>query len=187
MAERPAGTVTFLFTDIEGSTRLLAELGAERYRTALEDHRQILRKAIARHEGHEVGTEGDSLLVAFAKATNAVQAAQEAQRDLASHAWPDDRPLRVRMGIHTGEVTDASDQYVGIGLHRGARIAAAGHGGQILVSQATADLLTDARDVSLRDLGVHRLKDLDEPQHIHQLQIPGLPNGFVFSNLPPCR
>jgi predicted ATPase/class 3 adenylate cyclase len=182
MAERPTGTVTFLFTDIEGSTRLLAELGADRYRTALEDHRRILRNAIVRHDGHEVGTEGDSLLVAFGRATDAVQAAQEAQRDLASHAWPDDKPVRVRMGIHTGEVTDASDQYVGIGLHRGARISAAGHGGQVLVSQATADLLSDAQGVSLRDLGVHRLKDLDEPQRIYQLQVAGLADDF-----PPLR
>jgi predicted ATPase/class 3 adenylate cyclase len=178
MAERPSGTVTFLFTDIEESTRLLRELGAERYRTALEDHRRILRGAFERHEGHEVDTEGDSFLVAFHRATDAVQAAEQGQRDLASHDWPDDKPVLVRMGIHTAEVSDASEGYVGIGVHRGARIAAAGHGGQVLVSRATADLLTDEKHIRVRDLGEHRLKDLSEPQRIYQLQISGLPDSF---------
>src|SRR2546427_10184247 len=100
MAERPSGTVTFLFTDIEGATRLVRELGADRYRTALEDHRRILRSAFARHDGHEVDTQGDSFLVAFGRATDAVQAAEEVQRDLACHHWPEDKPLLGRMGIH---------------------------------------------------------------------------------------
>src|SRR2546427_2770358 len=135
MAGRPSGTVTFLFTDIEGSTRLLTELGPDRYRIALEDHRRIVRNAVARHEGDEVDTQGDAFLVAFRRATDAVQAAVEVQRALGSHTWPDDKPVRVRMGIHTAEVSDASEGYVGIGVHRGARIAAAGYGGQVLLSQ----------------------------------------------------
>jgi predicted ATPase/class 3 adenylate cyclase len=178
MAERPTGTVTFLFTDIEGSTRLLSELGADRYRTALEDHRRILRSAFARYHGHEVDTQGDSFLVGFRRATDAVQAAGQAQRNLASNSWSDDKPVRVRIGIHTAEVSDAGGGYVGIGLHRGARIAAAGHGGQVLLSQATADLLTDEPGIALRDLGEHRLKDFDQPQHVYQLQILALPELF---------
>jgi predicted ATPase/class 3 adenylate cyclase len=178
MAERPRGTVTFLFTDIEGSTRLLHELGAERYGTALEEHRRIIRDAVARHGGHEVDTQGDAFLVAFGRATDAVLAAEEAQRDLASQPWPDKKPVLVRMGIHTTEVSDAGEGYVGVGVHRGARIGAAGHGGQVLVSQATADLLRDEQGIGLRDLGEYRLKDFDRAQRIYQLEIAGLPSDF---------
>ena len=180
--ERPTGTVTFLFTDIEGSTRLLGELGADRYRRSLESHQRILRGAFAHYHGHEVDTQGDSFLVAFPRASDAVQAASQAQRELGSNVWPDDKPVRVRMGIHTAEASDAGGGYVGIGVHRGARIAAAGHGGQVLLSQATADLLTDERGISVRDLGEHRLKDFGEPQRIYQLQIPDLAESF-----PPLR
>jgi len=182
MAGRPSGTVTFLFSDVEGSTRLLGQLGPDRYRIALESHREIVRKAVARHEGHEVDTQGDSFLIAFRRATDAVQAAEEIQRALSSQSWPGDKPVRVRMGIHTAEVRDAGEGYVGLGVHRGARIAAAGSGGQVLVSQATADLLSDEAHVGLSDLGEHRLKDLSEPQRIFQLQISGLPDSF-----PPLR
>src|SRR5690242_21307887 len=110
MAERPSGTVTFLFTDIEGSTRLLAELGAERYAAALEDHRRIIRRAIGRHNGHEVDTQGDSFLIAFQRAAEAVGAAEDAQRDLASEPWPGDQRLTVRMGIHTADVLGVEDR-----------------------------------------------------------------------------
>jgi predicted ATPase/class 3 adenylate cyclase len=182
MAERPRGTVTFLFTDIEGSTRLLHELGADRYGAALEEHRRIVREAIARHGGYEVDTEGDSFLVAFSRATDAVLAAEQAQRDLASRAWPDNKPVRLRIGIHTTEVSDAAEGYVGIGVHRGARIGAAGHGGQVLVSQATADLLRDEPGIGLRDLGEYRLKDFDKAQRLYQLEIAGMPSDF-----PPLR
>ena len=178
MAERPSGTVTFLFTDIEGSTRLLAELGAERYAAALEDHRRIIRSAIGRNNGHEVDTQGDSFLIAFQRAAQAVGAAEEAQRDLASEPWAGDQRLTVRMGIHTADVLDSSDHYVGIGVHRGARIAAAAHGGQVLVSQATVDLLKDDKSVKLRDLGEHRLKDFAEPQRVYQLEMAGLRDDF---------
>ena len=158
MPELPAGTVTFLFTDIEGSTRLLHELG-EAYADALAEHRRVLRDAFARHGGVEVDTQGDAFFVAFARASDAPAAAREAQAAL-------DGPIRVRMGVHTGEPLLTDEGYVGIDVHRAARIAAIGHGGQVLVSQSTRDL--GGAD-SLRDLGEHRLKDLTAPERIYQL------------------
>jgi predicted ATPase/class 3 adenylate cyclase len=155
----PHGTVTFLFTDIEGSTRLLQELGDE-YADVLADHRRTLREEFARHGGVEMGTEGDSFFVAFAKASDALAAAAAAREALG------DGPIRVRVGLHTGEPTVTEEGYGGIDVHRAARIAAAGHGGQILVSQATRDLAGADR---LRDLGVHRLKDLAAPERLYQL------------------
>jgi ABC-type transport system substrate-binding protein/class 3 adenylate cyclase len=177
--ELPVGTVTFLFTDIEGSTRLLKQL-RDRYGEALEEHQRILRETFAAHDGHEIDTQGDSFFVAFRRAKEAVAAAVEGQRRLAEHEWPDGSELRVRMGIHTGEPAAAGKSYVGLGVHRAARISAAGHGGQVLVSQATRELLRDdpLRDVSLRDLGEHQLKDLDEPERIYQLVAPGLGENF---------
>jgi predicted ATPase len=158
VAELPAGTVTFLFTDVEGSTRLLHELG-DRYADALAEHRRVLRDAFARHGGVEVDTQGDAFFVAFARASDALAAAREAQEALAG-------PIRVRMGAHTGEPLVTEDGYIGIDVHRAARIAAVGHGGQILVSQSTRDL---AGADGLRDLGEHRLKDLLAPERIYQL------------------
>jgi class 3 adenylate cyclase len=155
----PHGTVTLLFTDIEGSTRLLQELGDD-YADVLADHRRTLREAFARHGGVEVGTEGDAFFVAFAKASDALAAATVAREALA------EGPVRVRMGLHTGEPTVTEEGYVGIDVHRAARIAAAGHGGQILVSQATRDLAGADR---LRDLGLHRLKDLAAPERLYQI------------------
>jgi predicted ATPase/class 3 adenylate cyclase len=155
----PHGTVTFLFTDVEGSTRLLQELGDE-YADVLADHRRALREEFARHGGVEIGTEGDSFFVAFAKASDALAAATAAREALA------EGPVRVRMGLHTGEPTVTEEGYVGIDVHRASRIAAAGHGGQILVSQATRDLTGADR---LRDLGLHRLKDLTAPERLYQL------------------
>ena len=155
----PTGTVTFLFTDVEGSTRLLHELG-DRYAEVLDDHRRALRRAFERHGGVEVDTQGDAFFVAFAKATEALAAAAEGRDAL------DTGPIRVRMGLHTGEPIVTHEGYVGIDVHRAARIAAAGHGGQILVSQSTRDL---AGADSLRDLGRHRLKDLTAPERIYQL------------------
>src|SRR5213079_3007721 len=155
----PSGTVTFLFTDIEGSTRLLHELG-DAYADALAEHRRVLRAAFARHGGVEVDTQGDAFFVAFARASNALAAAQEAQAGL------DGGAVRVRMGVHTGEPLVTEEGYVGIDVHRAARIAAAGHGGQVLVSQSTRDL---AGEDGLRDLGEHRLKDLTAPERIFQL------------------
>jgi class 3 adenylate cyclase len=155
----PHGTVTFLFTDIEGSTRLLQERGDE-YADLLAGHHHALRGEFARHGGVEVNTEGDAFFVAFEKASDALAAAAGARDALG------DGPIRVRMGLHTGEPTVTGDDYVGIDVHRAARIAAAGHGGQILLSQATRDLVRADR---LRDLGVHRLKDLAAPEHLYQL------------------
>ncbi len=176
ITELPIGTVTFLFTDIEGSTQLLKQL-RDRYGEALEDHQRILREAFAENGGHEIDTQGDSFFVAFRRAKDAVAAAIACQLRLAEHAWPDDAQLRVRMGIHTGEPAVGGERYVGLGVHRAARICAAGHGGQVLVSQTTRELLRDdpIPDVSLRDLGEHQLKDLDEPERLYQLVAPGAP------------
>jgi YVTN family beta-propeller protein len=179
-AELPIGTVTFLFTDIEGSTQLLKRLGGERYGQALADHQQLLRESFAEHGGHEIDTQGDSFFVAFRRAKDAVSAAIACQRRLAEHAWPDDAELWVRMGIHTGEPAVGGTRYVGLGVHRAARICAAGHGGQVLVSQTARELLRDdpISDVTARDLGEHHLKDLDEPERLYQLVAPGLKEDF---------
>ena len=158
MAQQPSGTVTFLFTDIEASTRLLAELGQDRYSQALAEHCRLLRAAFGRHLGYEVDYEGDAFIVAFQSASEALAAAGDAQEALAAHAWPVGHELRVRMGIHTGEPMLAPPKYVGLDVHKAARIMASGYGGQVLVSAATTDLTgTDG----LRDLGEHRLKDID--------------------------
>jgi class 3 adenylate cyclase len=136
VAELPTGTVTFLVTDIEGSTRLLSEVG-DAYAGVLADHRQVLRKAFADHGGAEVDTQGDAFLVVFARAKDAVAAAADAQRALAEGA------VRVRMGVHTGEPIRTDEGYAGMDVHRGARIAAAGHGGQVLISQTARELIQD--------------------------------------------
>jgi predicted ATPase len=177
MRQLPAGTVTFLFTDIEGSTRLLHDLG-ESYAEALAEHRRLLREAFSRHGGIEVDTQGDAFFVAFARAKEALAAARHAQRALS------EGPIRVRMGLHTGEPVMTDEGYVGIDVHRAARIAAAGHGGQVLLSQTTRDLL--GGEVELRDLGDHRLKDLTEPERLYQLgdsEFPPL-KSLNQSNLP---
>src|SRR5215831_12772421 len=145
MAALPTGTVTFLFTDIEGSTALLQRLGDHRYADVLEEHRRLLRDAFAEGHGQEVDTQGDAFLVVFARARDALAAAVAAQRALIKHAWPDDAPLRVRMGLHTGEPVSGSGDYVGLDVHRAARICAAGHGSQILISDAVGVLA--ARDL----------------------------------------
>jgi class 3 adenylate cyclase len=180
-AERslPTGTVSLVCTDIEGSTRLLHALG-ERYADALAEHRRLLRTAFAEHCGFEVDTQGDAFFYAFPRAHDAVAGAVAAQRALAAHAWPEGLAVRVRIGIHTGEPTATGEGYVGIDVHRAARVMSAGHGGQVLLTQSTRDLLpgelSDA--VSVRDLGEHRLKDLTQPHRLYQLVIPGLENDF---------
>jgi predicted ATPase/class 3 adenylate cyclase len=175
MAAAPSGTVTLLFTDIEGSTRLLQRVG-DAYSDLLSLHRELLRGAFADHGGYEVDTEGDAFFVAFASAREALAAAAEAQRVLAAHAWPEGQEVRVRMGLHTGEPRLLDGNYVGLDVHQAARVMAAGHGGQVLLSQATQELLGE--QFVLRDLGEHRLKDLSAPQHLYQLQIEGLPSVF---------
>ena len=159
MAELPHGTVTFVFTDIEGSTRLLHELGAERYADALAEHRRVVREVFARCGGVEVDTQGDAFFYSFPTAPAALEAAREGQEELAAG------PVSVRMGVHTGTPVVTSEGYVGEDVHRAARIAACGHGGQVLVSAAAAGLAVD----SLSDLGEHRLKDLSAPERIYQL------------------
>jgi peptide/nickel transport system substrate-binding protein len=178
-AALPTGTVTFLFTDIEGSTRLLRALG-ERYEQVLAEHQRILRDAFAAHHGHEVDTQGDSFFVAFRRARDAIGSAVEAQRALAAHDWPDGLAVKVRMGIHTGEPVVGERRYTGIGVHRAARIGAVGHGGQTLLSNTTRELIEDdlPAGVSLRDLGRHRLKDIQRPERIFQLVAEGLPPRF---------
>jgi predicted ATPase/class 3 adenylate cyclase len=175
----PAGTVTFLFTDIEGSTRLLQQLGPA-YAAALVQHQALLRAAFVAHGGVEVDTQGDAFFVAFASAPQAVAAAADATRALADHTWPEGTSLRVRIGLHTGAPQLVGDRYVGLDVHRAARIAAAGHGGQVLLSEATRALVEAdlPEGVTLLDLGDHRLKDLQHPEHMYQLVMPGLPDGF---------
>ena len=183
MPELPSGTVTFLFTDIEGSTHLLKELGS-RYADVLSEHQRILREAFAAHGGHEVDTQGDSFFVAFRRAKDAVAAAVDAQRDLAAQAWPAGVTVKVRMGLHTGEPQVGEQRYVGMGVHKAARIGAAGHGGQVLLSSTTRELVEDELPpgVSVRDLGERRLKDLERPERLSQLVIEGLPSQFGALN-----
>lgn len=185
----PAGTVTFLFTDIEGSTRLLQRLG-DGYADVLGQHYALLRAAFAAHNGREVDTQGDAFFVAFARASDALTAAAEAQRALASAKWPEGGAVRVRMGLHTGSPTIAGGYYVGLDVHRAARIAAAGHGGQVLLSQTTRDLAEDAlpAGAALRDLGEHRLKDLQRPERIYQLTLSNLPGTpGLAADFPPLK
>jgi predicted ATPase/class 3 adenylate cyclase len=179
----PTGTVTFLFTDIERSTLLLRELG-DHYAQILGDHGQIVRGALEREGGAEIGTEGDSFFAVFASPAAAVRAVIEAQRALASHPWPQGAEVRVRMGLHTGEGARVGDGYVGLDVHRAARIGDAGHGGQVLLSGATEALIRHSlpQGVELVDLGEHRLKDLPHPERLFQLTIDGLPGEF-----PPLR
>jgi predicted ATPase/class 3 adenylate cyclase/DNA-binding CsgD family transcriptional regulator len=179
----PTGTVTLLFTDIEGSTRLLRQLG-DRYASVLAECRSLLRAAFQECNGHEVDTQGDAFFVAFARATDAVLAAVDAQRALAAHLWPKGVAVRVRMGLHTGEPSLASEGYVGMDVHRAARVMSAAHGGQVLLSQTTCNLVEQdlPDDISLRDLGEHRLKDLGRPRRLFQLVIADLPADF-----PPLR
>jgi YVTN family beta-propeller protein len=174
------GTVTFLFTDIEGSTALLKALGSERYHDVLVEHQRLLRSAFEEAGGREVDTQGDAFFVAFQKARDAVTAAVAAQRALAANEWPDGVEVRVRMGLDTGEPTVGQGRYVGLGVHRTARIMAAGHGGQVLLSRTTKDLVQDElpQGTSLRDLGEQRLKDLDHPVHLFQVVAPDLPSKF---------
>jgi class 3 adenylate cyclase len=177
MAELPAAaTPTFVFADVEGSTRLVRDL-AEAYRSVLADYQRLVREAMEAHGGHEVDSPGDSFFAAFGQPRDGVLAAVAAQRALAAHDWPAGVELRVRMGIHTGPAELAEGRFVGVAVHRAAQICAAGHGGQILLSQATAALLEDEAtlpDLELRDLGEQRLKDFDRTVRVFSVAGPGL-------------
>ncbi len=174
----PTGTVTFLFSDIEGSTRLLQRLG-DRYGPILEDHRMVMRAAIADAEGQEVLTEGDSFFVVFATAHAAVRCALSAQQGLAARDWPADAPVRVRIGIHTGMAHLEGNDYWGLTVHEAARISSAAHGGQVIASAETVAAAGAPAGASWRDLGVHRLKDLDRPMRLHQLCHAALTSEFA--------
>jgi len=180
MTDLPHGTVTFVFTDVEGSTRLLRALGRDRYAQVLGEHERILRDAFEGAGGQEIDNQGDAFFAAFSGAGEAVKAAETAQRALDDFAWPDGAKVRVRMGIHTGEPVLGEKRYVGIGVHKAARICAAGHGGQVLLSRITHDLLDDDEvpGVTFRDLGEQKLKDIDAPERLYQLEIEGLPSSF---------
>jgi YVTN family beta-propeller protein len=180
MPEHRGGTVTFVFTDIEGSTRLVQEF-KERWPEVRSVHRRIVREAFEAHGGDEVDTQGDSFFYVFGRARDAALAAASAQRGLAAHDWPEAGRVRIRIGMHTGEPVVSEEGYHGIGVHRAARIMAAGHGGQVLVSEATAAVLRDEEIAGLgvRDLGVHQLKDLDRPEHVYQLVAKGLETSFA--------
>ena len=177
-------TFTFLFTDIEDSTALLRRLGEGLYAQVLADHHSLIRSGLAAHDGREVDTQGDAFFAVFSSPTACVAAVMQMQRALAAHAWPGGEHIRVRMGVHTGEAERTAAGLVGLDVHRAARVAAAGYGGQVLVSETAAALVRDAlpADAALADLGVHRLKDLGRPQRIFQLQAAGLQAGF-----PPLR
>jgi predicted ATPase len=168
----PSGTVTFLFTDIEGSTKLLQALGAESYADALAEHRRVVRESLARHGGVEVDTQGDAFFIAFPSASDAIAAALEAQEALAGG------PISVRMGLHTGTPHVTGEGYVGDVVHEGARIAAVGHGGQVLLSATTLDLV----EVDATDLGEHRLKDIESPVSVYQLGSRRFPPLKTISN-----
>jgi DNA-binding NarL/FixJ family response regulator/class 3 adenylate cyclase len=179
--ETGTATVTFLFSDVEGSTALLRKL-RNKYSAVMNDHERLLRAAWEESEGRELDADGDSFFVAFRRPRQAVDAAVAAQRALAAHDWPEGVELRIRVGIHTGEAAVAGDQYVGLAVHRAARICDAGHGGQILLSETTRSLLEDEEQefdgVELRDLGPHLLKDFDRPVRISHLTVAGLQSDF---------
>jgi predicted ATPase/class 3 adenylate cyclase len=175
----PSGTITFLFTDIEGSTRLMQEIGEAYVQTQVEHH-EILRAAFRAGDGREIRTEGDSFFCVFESALDACTAAAYAQREFARHRWPQDRPIRIRVGLHTGEAPLVGNEYIGIDVHHAARVASAAHGGQVVVSDATRALVESSLPpgLELRDLGLHRLKDLARPERLFQLVIEGAPDTF---------
>jgi class 3 adenylate cyclase len=174
MSSLPGGTVTFVFTDIEGSTQLLQELGDEVYGRVSGDHRRLVRESFGARGGTEIDTQGDAFFFSFPRARDAVAAAVDAQRALDAHEWPDGKEVRVRMGVHTGEPHVGEEGYLGLDVVRAARISAAGHGGQILISETTRALLGNQlpEGVAVHDLGQQHLKDVQH-EHIYELTIDG--------------
>jgi DNA-binding NarL/FixJ family response regulator/class 3 adenylate cyclase len=183
VAELPTGTVTFLFSDVEGSTELVGKLG-DTYGEVMAEHRRLLRDAVSAANGHEIDSRGDEFFAAFQRTRDAVAAALAAQRGFAAHDWPPGGAVRVRLGIHTGEPLLGESGYEGLDVHRVARICAAGHGGQVLVSQTTRNLLEAGQvlEAEFQDLGEHPLRGLPRPERIFQLLAPDLPSEF-----PPLR
>ncbi len=183
MSELPVGTVTFVFTDIEGSTRLLKRLGSD-YSGLLSRHRELVRRALEQNRGREMDTQGEGFFLAFGRAKDAVAAAVAIQRSHDGEAWPEGADVRVRIGMHTSEPELSNDRYIGLGVHRAARICAVGHGGQVLASRSTAGLVDEEESpgIEFRDLGEHQLKDLDRNERIYQLVAAGLAVEF-----PPLR
>lgn len=179
MAGLPAGTVTFLFSDIEGSTRLLQSLG-DRYGELLAKHHRVIREAAAGTGGTEIDAQGDAFFFSFPRARDAVSGALTAQQRLGTERWPGEAEVKVRMGLHTGEPTLGEEGYLGLDVVRGARIAGAAHGGQVLVSETTRALLPSELPggAELIDLGDHALKDMDRPERLFQLVAPGLRSDF---------
>ena len=180
MADLPSGAVTFVFTDIEGSTRLVRLL-RDGWDAVLADHQRLLRDAFSRHGGHEIDTQGDAFFYAFPSAADALRGAIEGQQALDGHAWPEDGAIRVRMGVHSARATPVDGRYTGLAVHRASRICSAGHGGQVLVSSATQSLLEDEDEdlaAGLTDLGDHQLKDIDRPVRLYQAAVPGLVAEF---------
>jgi len=175
MAALPSGTVTFVFSDIEGSTALLKRLG-DRYEEVLAEHRRLMREAFGARGGVEIDTQGDAFFFAFTRARDAVTAAVEAQRAHAEHEWPEGSTVRVRMGLHTGEPAVGSEGYLGLDVVRAARICTAGQGGHVLLSETTRALVGGSLPdgVSIFPLGERRLKDIDEPERVYELEIAGV-------------
>jgi class 3 adenylate cyclase len=174
MDQLPAGTVTFLFTDIEGSTRLMQRLGDD-WPAVIGDHNRLLRETFAATGGREVDRQGDAFFAVFGRARHGIEAAAVAQRRLADQAWPDGVEVKVRMGLHTGEPTVGEEGYLGLDVVRAARIAAAARGGQVLLSQTTAALVgPEVNGIGVHDVGEHELKDLERPEQLYALAIPGL-------------
>jgi len=186
MATLPSGTVTFVFTDIEGSTALLKRLG-ERYAELIAEHRRIVRESFREHDGVEIDMQGDSFFFAFARARDAVAAVVEMQRAHAEHEWAGDEAVRVRTGVHTGEPAVGEEGYLGVDVVRAARLCATGTGGHVLLSEATRALLGSSLPdgVSLHPLGERRLKDIDEPERIYELEIEGVEAAVAEAEAPP--
>jgi class 3 adenylate cyclase len=171
VGELPTGVLTFFFTDMEGSTRLLAQIGRERYARVLSEHKRLLEEVVAKHGGRVVDDEGDGIFAVFARARDAVVAASESHRALDEHDWDDGAAPRVRVGLHTGEAERAGDAYVGLAVHRARRICDAAEGGQTMLSSTTRDLAEDElpEGLVLRDVGERRLKDIQRPERLSEL------------------
>ncbi len=177
MRDLPTGTVSFLFTDIEGSTRLLQELGDD-WRDVVRDHHRLMREAFAASHGKEVDTQGDAFFAVFGRARDAVDAAIACQRALSAHPWPQGATVRARVGIHTGEPRLEEEGYLGLDVVRASRVCAAAHGGQVVITAATRELVrgNEPEGVEIRDLGEHTLRDIDRPERLFELAVVGLPD-----------